>query len=366
MISIDNQLPLLGTVAMSENQQIRTISLVTSIKSLVQHEKEDKQQTSFQNLNDKKISPTSKSNEVIKIKEKPLKLKMKNHGNVWPQQLIAKLQCLHSGGLEGVFLYHMRKAAGTTIRNILTDASSRWQMPFFETEGPTLNSLFLNENFLTVTSLRDPIERIQSLYWYEHVGWFHGVKKETEKCKSFKVWVDAWRDGSKWKTEFITENPSSVYVEIENYYVKALSGWIGPDPISEKDYLIAIDNLNKFDIIYVTEWMNLEGQVKAMNSVFSMQATVMKHSAGNFRRLVERVGDEKLDSGHEVIQAAEPDTLNSFLSFFLFLSFCFCLCLSFFTFLLITVNVASFSSFYSCFFEHHFSNHAHVISAWIL
>ena len=299
-ISIDNQLPLLGTVAFSGNQETPTNSLVASLRSLVQHEKEDKQQISLENFNDKEKSPASNSNEVMKISGKPIKREIKRDEYRWSLQLIAKLQCLHSGGLEGIFLYHMRKAAGTTIRNILTDASSRWQIPFFETEGPTLNSQFLNESLFTVTSLRDPIERIQSLYWYEHVGWFHGVKKETEKCKSFRVWVDAWRDGSKWKTEFITENPSSVYVEIENYYVKALSGWTGPDPVNEKDYLIAIENLNKFDVIYVTEWMNLEGQIKAMNSIFSMQSTITKHSAGYIRRLIKRVGNEKLDSGHEV------------------------------------------------------------------
>jgi hypothetical protein len=30
-------------------------------------------------------------------------------------------------------------------------------------------------------------------------------------------------------------NSGSVYVEIENYYVKMLTGWKGPEPVGEAD-----------------------------------------------------------------------------------------------------------------------------------
>lgn len=189
----------------------------------------------------------------------------------WASQLRYKLQCLH-GSLQsgGIFLYHMRKAAGTTIRDMLGDASRRWRIPFYETEGISLNKLFLEENLILVTSLRDPIERIFSLYWYEHVGWFDGVLRETEKCKSLKSWVDGWRDGSQWKNEFIIQNPGSVYVEVENYYVKALSGWIGPAPVGEAEYNTAIDVLDKFDVVFVTEWISQDAQRNAMSALFSI------------------------------------------------------------------------------------------------
>ena len=164
----------------------------------------------------------------------------------------------------------MRKAAGTTIRDMLTDASVKWRIPFYESEGPTLNSLFLDENLLLVTSLRNPIERILSLYWYEHVSWYDGVLHETQKCKTLEAWIEGWRDGSKWKTNFILLNPRSVYVEVENYYVKALSGWVGPAPVGEKDYDAAISALNRFDIVFITEWINREDQILAMNSLFSI------------------------------------------------------------------------------------------------
>ena len=204
---------------------------------------------------------------------------------IWSAQLLSKLHGLHSlSKLGGIFLYHMRKAAGTTIRDMLTDASVKWRIPFYESEGPTLNRRFLEEDLLLVTSLRNPIERILSLYWYEHVSWYDGVLHETQKCKSLDAWIEGWRDGSKWKTDFMLKNPSSVYVEVENYYVKALSGWVGPAPVGEKDYTAAISALNRFDIVLITEWINREDQMLAMNSIFSISVDeISAQSTDHFR-----------------------------------------------------------------------------------
>jgi hypothetical protein len=217
----------------------------------------------------------------------------------WASQLRFKLQCLH-GSLRsgGIFLYHMRKAAGTTIRDMLVGASRKWCIPFYETEGKSLNKGFLEENLILVTSLRDPIERIFSLYWYEHVGWFDGVLKQTNKCKSLKSWVDGWRDGSQWKNEFIIKNPGSVYVEIENYYVKALSGWIGPAPVGEAEYNTAIEVLDRFDVVFVTEWISQETQRKAMSALFSIPIGSKDKISKPVRRSAEP--NRALRLGHEV------------------------------------------------------------------
>jgi hypothetical protein len=59
------------------------------------------------------------------------------------------------------------------------------------------------------------------------VGWYSGILKQPEKCKTLRQWVDVWRDGSRWKTEFMEANPGTNYVEIENYYVKTLAGITG-------------------------------------------------------------------------------------------------------------------------------------------
>lgn len=189
----------------------------------------------------------------------------------WRTQLLSKLKRIRKpSSLGGIFLYHMRKAAGTTVRDLLIAASGRWDTSFYESEGRSLNKLFLDQNVLLVTSLRDPIKRIYSLYWYEHVGWFDGVLHETEKCKSFLTWIEGWRDGSEWKNNFMLKNPRSVYIEIENYYVKALSGWIGPAPVGEMEFRMAISALDRFDLVFVTEWMDRMDQKEAMNLLFSI------------------------------------------------------------------------------------------------
>ena len=76
---------------------------------------------------------------------------------------------------------------------------------------------------------------MSSLYWSEHVGWFDGILRQPEKCKSYRDWVEAWRDESEWKNEFVASNPGNLYVEVENYYVKALTGWMGNTTIGRKD-----------------------------------------------------------------------------------------------------------------------------------
>lgn len=69
--------------------------------------------------------------------------------------------------LGGVYLYHIRKAAGTSLRDFLTLNMRRIRGPrIIETEGPVLDSEILSfEGYLSIISLRHPIERIESMYW---------------------------------------------------------------------------------------------------------------------------------------------------------------------------------------------------------
>lgn len=190
----------------------------------------------------------------------------------WLSSLASKLLCLRlkSGG---IYLYHTRKAAGTSIRDILATIAATWHVPYYETEGVVLNRDIIDKKngLLTVTSLRDPVSRILSLYWYEHVGWYDGVLKQTERCKTLKQWVSAWRDGSYWKIEFMAKNPDSVYVEIDNYYVKMLSGWHGKNTrsrVTEEDLNIAKEVLRAFDLVLLSDWMGDSTQIEALNAIF--------------------------------------------------------------------------------------------------
>lgn len=211
----------------------------------------------------------------------------------WVAKLSSKLLCLRLKK-GGIYLYHTRKAAGTSIRDVLTYIAREWHVPYYETEGIVLNSDIIKKSgLLSVTSLREPIARIMSLYWYEHVGWYSGVLKQTERCKTLKAWVAAWRDGSEWKNNFIAKNPDSVYVEIENYYVKMLSGWHArpdnvhnnnmrgsgqhgvPKRVTEEDLEIAKSVLRQFDLVLLSDWMNDNTQIEALNAIFPGMLHIM-------------------------------------------------------------------------------------------
>jgi len=177
------------------------------------------------------------------------------------------------------FLFHMRKAAGTTLRDFLVQRCARRNhVPhrellsrggpaegcLFESEGVTLDPAFFRladaesrmRPVVTVTSLRDPVARIFSLYWYEHVGWWDGIVHEPAKIKRMDKWLDHWQDGSPWKQKFARENPGSTYVEPANYFVKNLAmnlaGDIGGS--ATRAHLVeAKARLALFDVVLLTE-----------------------------------------------------------------------------------------------------------------
>ena len=283
--------------------------LVASLEALTKTAEESNRLiTRIQGSNDFKVDGSEKN---------PLSPDLFEKNNAeeqrWRTQLLSKLTRIRKpSSLGGIFFYHMRKAAGTTVRDLLTAASDRWGTTFYESEGPSLNKVFLDQNLLLVTSLRDPIKRIYSLYWYEHVGWFDGVLHETEKCKSLMTWIEGWRDGSKWKDDFTLKNPGSVYIEVENYYVKALSGWTGPSPVGELEYNMAVSALDRFDIVFVTEWMDETDQKEAMNTLFSISpenAGTSKSRNSGLQIKMHQVGHE-LKGDNSAKERLSPSLAN--------------------------------------------------------
>ncbi|KAJ1453680.1 hypothetical protein M885DRAFT_523946 [Pelagophyceae sp. CCMP2097] len=179
----------------------------------------------------------------------------------WAQRLARKRECVEHGE-GGVYLYHTRKAAGTTLRDLIkralaTHAKSRYRVPLWETEGTAIDARALAlRSVVTVVSLRRPVDRILSMYWYEHVGWWDGVRHEPSQLRPLRDWVNEWRDGSVWKADFARKNPGSVYVEIENYYVKMLTGWNRNGQGEKVDRAAlerAKDALRRFDVVFVSE-----------------------------------------------------------------------------------------------------------------
>lgn len=140
----------------------------------------------------------------------------------------------------------------------------------------TFTAVLYADNILSITSFRHPVNRVISLYWYEHVDYFVNVKKSPRSCYPFVDWVNAWLDGADYKNAIETNYPGNNYIEIENYYVKALIGWQGGKveqrSLNEQDYLKACEMLEKFDIILVSEWLAFGNQSDFLNAIHS-QAT---------------------------------------------------------------------------------------------
>ena len=185
----------------------------------------------------------------------------------WLDALKRKMNCMKEGKV-GLFLNHARKSAGTTLRGILETQSTIYKIPFFELEGLTMDTgLQQAPGLFTATSLRNPIERIISLYWYEHVAWWD-LRHDMSSCKSFEQWFMNWIDMSPHKIEFMAKNPFSNYVEVENYYVKSLTGWRDTRHVlSREDLDKAKAVLGTFDLVLITEWMNNRTQLAAVTTL---------------------------------------------------------------------------------------------------
>jgi hypothetical protein len=170
----------------------------------------------------------------------------------WLTEFYAPSQCSENSR-RTVYFFHHRKAAGTTLRMYFRIVH---KAKYLESEGVSLPRSFKRQaGIVTVTSLRDPIDRIVSLYWYEHVAWWLDVKKNVSMCLDLPTWLASWSDESPWKISLTKNFPGNSYVEVSNYYVKSLSGWTGEAAVTELDLEVAKQKLDEFDIVLITDWL---------------------------------------------------------------------------------------------------------------
>lgn len=185
----------------------------------------------------------------------------------WKERHLSKVCCLHRRKLA-IYLYHARKAAGTTIRDIFRLVAFRQKVPFFETEGIVLKQQILDTpGLFSVLTLRHPVNRVISLYWYEHVGWYAGVLRQPQRCKSLKEWIETWKDGSAHKNAILKKLPENNYVEIQNYYTKLLVGYTPNEnrELDANDLVKAKETLRKFDLLLITEWLNDDSEISVLH-----------------------------------------------------------------------------------------------------
>ena len=157
-------------------------------------------------------------------------------------------------GAQAIFVYHMRKAGGTSLRRYCKKLSSAKSLDYHVVEGYSLDyeQFFRpDKKTLHITSLREPLARIKSLYCFEG-RWSQKEKdRSAANAKPFAVWIreTSQRHGSK---------PNFLWTCPTNYYVKALIGYprSGKDSIGQAEFDLAKRRLESFEIVLITEWLN--------------------------------------------------------------------------------------------------------------
>lgn len=146
--------------------------------------------------------------------------------------------CVRSG-YGGVYLKHFRKAGGTSLMTGLQEAGicvrRQPQTPFFGNEYPYFN----NRTFVAlgtsvfITSMRHPIDRILSMYWFEG-RWPRTcgklcedkkLKNNDTKVADLDEWIEAIHDQSnREKLNYRRHTSCGQWMSVDNYYIRTLLG----------------------------------------------------------------------------------------------------------------------------------------------
>ena len=209
--------------------------------------------------------------------------------------------CVAKGGSSSIYIKHMRKAGGTTVKGTISsricDKYIRGLEPGPKSKGmPPCNrhnadvSLWAEENSvltqkhmkplyelaeqsssLWVTFLRDPLSRILSSYHFEGGPNFHQLGSDLKKKKKLQSISNGCPLGPECTLEawinFMLKSPcasSTLWNSVNEYYVRRLSGsgniacskTGGAVNISESDYRTAVEKLLLFDVVFISEIMH--------------------------------------------------------------------------------------------------------------
>lgn len=200
----------------------------------------------------------------------------------WRQKIEHKIFCWYQRNQGGIYYYHNRKTAGTTLREAIQSSLVRSNgVKYYETEGKVLNSTILDEpSLLSIISFREPLTRINSLYWYEHVGWYYGILRKINSCKKLNEWIKNWKDGGSVKQTMALKYYDNNYIEIQEYYTKALLGWTSIDNerrrLNNDDLEKAKAILRKFDLIVISEWLEDDTEADAVSKLLRVPRLELK------------------------------------------------------------------------------------------
>ena len=158
-------------------------------------------------------------------------------------------KALHS--CDKVFFLHMRKAAGTSIRNLLTTITNRSGLELNVQEGGVLDHDKMGgAKTFRVTCLREPLDRVCSLYNFQGRWAGRDQPQAQSKARPFAEWLEQIPTPNKWR----------LWDESADYYTKTLSG--GPvdqrgKGVEASHYSRARQVLDTFDLVLIVEGFGL-------------------------------------------------------------------------------------------------------------
>jgi hypothetical protein len=154
----------------------------------------------------------------------------------------------------GVFLYHVRKAGGTSLRNYCDSLAQAQGLAIEVREGHSLGypeAFVFHPLKIHLTSLREPMARLKSSYQFEGRWPQEEKTRSPDRAKPFSIWAHEHAEPE-------PDAPWFLWQCTSNYYVKAFSGFprLGLGPMTQLHFDEARRNLEQFEIVLITEWLN--------------------------------------------------------------------------------------------------------------
>ena len=207
--------------------------------------------------------------------------------------------------VERVFLYHMRRAGGTSLRSYCQSPARENGLQYNVVEGCSLDYdryFAASPATLHVVCLRDPIDRIKSSYRFEGRWRQRETVCTAETAKSFSSWEGETRcdDGQSdvlWKCS-------------ENYYVKALIGYprVVGSGVGRAELDLAKRRLREFGLVLITESLSHSETAAYVRQVLNFDMPIPHERYPELER--PEASDEELFDAPTLVRLQEANQLD--------------------------------------------------------